>query len=124
MLLQTQKFQYERVLDEVGGFFHDLPLDCQATDLVLVPAKCKSLVETAGNLSLQFSHAPMSGSGLDLVETSLGGIVQREQLDVVGPAQCEAAGKIAHHFPTGLVWPLAFGQIPRRRLGFLGFSRK
>lgn len=63
------------------------------------------------------------GSGLDLVKTSLGRVIQREQLDVVVLAEGEAAGKITYHFLAGLLWPLSFGQNPRRCFGFLACSR-
>ena len=123
-IFETEELQYERVLDEIGGFFHDLALNGEPTDFVFVPTEGETLVEAAGDLPLEFANGPLVGGGLDLVEPALGGVVQREQFDVVGPAEGEAAGKIAHHFAAGQGWPLANGRNPRRCLGFLRCFRK
>jgi hypothetical protein len=75
---EPEEFQNERVLDEVGGFFHDLPLNGESANFVLVAAEGESLVKAAGNLSLEFSHAPLVGGGLDLVKSAFVGVIQSE----------------------------------------------
>ncbi len=97
-MFETEELQHERVLDEIGGFFHDLPLGGEAADFFLVPAEGEALVEGAGNLALKLAHAPLVGSGLDLVEAALVRGFDGEKFDVVGPAEGEAADDVVDGF--------------------------
>jgi hypothetical protein len=122
-VLQAEEFQHERVFDEVGSFFHDLPLTGEAADFLLVPAESKALVETAGNLALKLPDRPLVCRGFDFVKAALGGVIQGEQFDVVGPAESEVTGKFVHLLLAGQGGPLGFGQNPRRCPGFWQLTR-
>ena len=118
LLGEAEELQDERVLDEIGGFFHDLALGGEAADFFLVPGKGEALVEGGGDLALEFADRPLVGGGFDLVEAALGGVGQREEFDVVGPAEFEGAGKFPQDFRAGQGEPWAFFRFPRQCLGF------
>lgn len=68
MLLQTEEFEHDGVLEEISRLFYDLSFDREAANFVLVPAEGEALVEAAGDLPLKFTDAPLVGVGLGLIE--------------------------------------------------------
>jgi len=87
---EAEEFENKRIFNKVGGFFDDLSFAGQAANFVLVSAEGEALVERAGDLALELAHAPLVGGSLDLVETTLFGDIDREQLDIVRPSEREA----------------------------------
>jgi hypothetical protein len=80
--------------EKIGGFFHDLALGGEAAYFFLVPGQGEALVKGGGDLALEFADSPLVGGGFDLVEAALGGVGQREQFDVVGPAEGERVHQV------------------------------
>ena len=96
VVLQTEELEDERILEQIRGFLDDLPFGSEAADFLLVPAEGEPLVEGTGDLPLKLPHGPLPGGGLDLVKTTLCGVVEGEQFDVVGPAKGERVQQAKH----------------------------
>jgi hypothetical protein len=70
LLGKTEEFQHERVLDLIGGLFHDLALGGEAADFLFVAAEGQAFVEGATDLALEFADAPLVGGGFDFVKAA------------------------------------------------------
>ena len=88
---QTQKFQDERILDEIRRFLDYLPLAGKPPYFVPVAAERQSFVQGTGDLPFQLAHAPLIPGRLDLVEGALIGVSDGQEGDVMGPAESESA---------------------------------
>lgn len=66
-----------------------LPLAGKPANFVLVAAQRQPLVQGAGDLPVQFAHAPLVLGRLDLVEGALFGVADGQEIDVVGAAEGE-----------------------------------
>ena len=62
----------KRILDEISGFFNDLPLGGQAADFVLVAGERQPLVEGSVDLAAQLAHTPLVCCGFDFVKMAFG----------------------------------------------------
>ena len=69
----------------------NLPLACQLADALFVATQCKSFVEAAVELALEFAQCPVLAGGFDFVEAALVGILDAEQEDVVRPTERKRA---------------------------------
>jgi hypothetical protein len=86
---QPQELQNIRLLEEVFRLRDDLAFLRKTLDPILVPAQSQPFVQAGGLLTLQLCHGPALMACFDFVETALVEILDREEFDVVGPAQCK-----------------------------------
>jgi len=129
--LEAEKFEDEGFLEKVFRPGDELAFPGETLGAVLVPAEGKTLVERGGFLALQLGQRPAFAGGFNLLETAFVGVFDREEEDVVGPAEGE--GRFPNRLPGNLQLVsrlLTFcrqSQFARRCLAFSGceqfFSR-
>lgn len=87
MFLQIQEFQDTGAFDGVSRLRQGVSLHRQAQDFLFVAAEGQSFVDGCIDLTLEVPYAPIAGVSFDLVESTLRGIFESHENEVMGPAQ-------------------------------------
>jgi hypothetical protein len=101
---QTQKFQHQRLFEQVLGLTDDLPLSGKLANAVFVAAEGQAFIQAAVELALEFAKGPVLAGSLNFVEASLISLLNAQQKNIVGPAQAERAFGLSRSCLENLQW--------------------
>ena len=88
-LLQAEKLQDKRLLEQVPRVRNGLAFLREPADALLVTAEGEAFVEARGELALELAHGPVLLVRFCFVETALVVVLDTEEDHVMGPAQGE-----------------------------------
>ena len=82
LLVETEEFEDERILQDVFGLRDDLPLAGEAFYAGFVAAEGEALVEGGGFLAAEFGERPAFVGGFNLVKAALVGVFDGVEMSI------------------------------------------